>query len=248
MCDQASTNVSTINELIRSNSETKTSGEANSGQLLTYKLGDTTVIHGYDVPHLLKGTRNNLQTKNLSHYVVKRWCSSDSNSMNKKEVLTASWDDVSDLYLKGSKKLLPKITPEHINPDKLKMKVSTATQVFSQTYGKVMLHCSEKKQLPRDCSGTAQILMFFNDLFDSLNGSCVTVNELKAPITESSVHFQYWDYALGMFSGMIFIDKITGKASNRSKNVQNWQSTVRGYYELSKKCLSLGMTEIALRY
>lgn len=111
-----------------------------------------------------------------------------------------------------------------------------------------MLHYSGKKQLQRDCSGTAQILMFFNDLFDSMNGSCKTVNELKSPITENSVHFQYWDYALCMLSKMTFIDKITGKASNRTKNVQNWQSTVRGYYELSKKCFNLGMTEIALRY
>lgn len=154
------------------NSNTKISGGANNGQLLTYKLRDTTVIHCYDIPHLLKGTRNNLQTKNLSHSVFKRWSSTDSNSINGKEGLKASWDDVKDLYyLRGSKRLLLKIYPEHINPERLKMKVSTATQVFSQTYEKVMLHCSQMKQL-RDCSGTAQILMFFNDLFDSMNGSC----------------------------------------------------------------------------
>lgn len=134
VCDQASTNVSTINALIGLNPKTKPSGEANHCQLLTYKLRDTTVIHCYDIPHLLKGTRNNLQTKNLSHSVFKRWCRSDSNLINKKQGLTASWDDVSDLYdlnLKGNRKLLPKITPEHIKPEKLKMKVSTATQVFS---------------------------------------------------------------------------------------------------------------------
>lgn len=230
-------------------------GKANYGQLLTYNLGDSTVIHCFDLPHLIKGTRNNLQTKRLKHFVFKRWCDSDSNSMNyvnQKPELMATWKDVSDLYdlnlKKGSKKLLPKITPEHINPEKLKMKVSTATQVFSQTYGKVMVNCSEKKLLPQDCSGTAQILMFFNDLFDSMNGSCLTENVLKSPVTQNSIHFRYWQYAVRMLSKMEFIDTSTGTASNRSKNIQNWLSTVRGYYVLSKKCLNLGMTQIALRY
>lgn len=227
---------------------------ANEGQLLTYKLRDTNIIHCYDVPHLIKGTRNNLQTKYLSHSVFKRWSSSDPNSARnaKKQGLKASWDDVKDTYdlnLKGSKKLLPKITPEHIDPKKLKMKVSVATQVFSQTYGKIMLHFSEKKQLTRDCSGTAQILIFYNDLFDSMNGSCSTVkNELNSPVTKNSVHFQFWKYALVMLSKMKFIDKVTGKPTNRTKNVQNWQSTVKGYCELSEKCLNLGMTGVALRY
>lgn len=227
-------------------------GAANNGQLLTYKLGDTTVIHCYDIPHLLKGTRNNLQTKNLTHFLFERWSASNSiRDVKKKRGLVATWKDVSDLYdlhLKGNGKLLPNITPEHITPEKLKMKVSIATQVFSQTYGNVMLHCSEKNQLPRDCSGTAQILLFFNDLFDSMNGSCKTENVLKSPVCKDSVHFKYWEYALVMLSKMKFIDVTTGEATNRTKNIQNWQSTIRGYQELSKKCLNLGITEIALRY
>lgn len=251
VCDQANTNVAAINALMGLNSKTKTNGGANEGQLLTYKLRDTNIIHCYDIPHLLKGTRNNLQTKYLSHFVFRRWSSSDPNStrdVNRKQGLVASWDDIKDTYLKGGKKLLPKITPEHIDPQKLKMKVSVATQVFSQTYGKVMLHCSEKKQLTRDCSNTAQILIFFNDLFDSMNGSCSTVkNELNSPVTKNSVHFQYWEYALVMLSKMKFIDKVTGNSTYRSKNFQNWQSTIKGYFELSEKCLNLGMTGVALR-
>lgn len=252
MCDQVSTNVSTVNALM--GLTTKASIAANEGQLLTYKLRDTTIIHCWDIPHLIKGTRNNLQTKNLKHSVFKRWSSSDSNStsdVTKKQELMATWDDVFDLYdlnLKGSQKLLKKITPEHIDPKRQKMKVSVATQVFSETYGKVMIHCSKKMQLPRDCTGTAQILIFFNDLFDSMNGSCSVINELNSPVTKASVHFKYWEYALSMLSKMKFIDKITGEATNRTKNLQNWQSTIRGYIELSKKCLNLGMTKVALRY
>ncbi len=242
VCDQAATNVSTVKALIGV-------GSANNGQLLTYNLGDTTVIHCFDPPHLIKGTRNNLQTKQLQHSVLKRWCHSDSKSLHQvNQKLFAKWKDVSDLYDLKLKRSLPKITPEHITPEKLKMKVSIATQVFSQTYGQVMIQCSKKKLLPEDCFATGQILMFFNDLFDSMNGSCLTENELKSPVTKDSKHFQYWDYALDMLSKMHFIDTVTGAPSNRTKNIQNWQSTVRGYYELSKKCLNLGMKKIALRY
>lgn len=223
-----------------------------TGQLLLYKLRNTDVIHCWDPPHLIKGTRNNLLTKHLTHYVFKRWHSSDSTATSDKNTKqrshTAMWEDVSELYGLGGRKLLPKITPEHIDPQRRKMKVSVATQVFSQTYGNVMLHCSEKNQLPRDCTGTAHILTFFNDLFDSVNGSGTVMNELKSPITANSVHFQYWEYSLRMLSTMQFVDKKTGEMTNRTKNLQNWQSTIRGYYELSKKCLNLGMTEVALRY
>ncbi len=152
------------------------------------------------------------------------------------------------MHLQGSKTLLPNITPEHINPDRLKMKVSTAAQVFSLTYGEVLLNASRQNDLERDCSGTAQALMFFNDLFDSLNGSHKEENQFKSPVTKDSIHFKYWEYALDELSKMKFIDKATVKASNRTKNIQNWQSTVRGYRELSKICIGLGMTEIALRY
>lgn len=249
VCDQA--NAATINALVASNPERK--NKINSGQLLTYKLDESIVIHLYDAPHLLKGTRNNLQTKNLWHSVVKRWSSSNmkfksKSDANRKSV--ASWKDVSDMYestYEGSRKLLPKITSEHINPDKLKMKVSTACQVFSQTFGNVLIQCSKNNQQRRDYTGTGQILLFFNDLFDSVNGSNVKTNTLRSPVTANSEHFDYWDFALNELAKMKFVDKVSGKTASPTKNIQNWQSTIRGYSELSRKCLELGMKEIALR-
>ncbi|KAJ6636967.1 hypothetical protein Bhyg_09693 [Pseudolycoriella hygida] len=233
VCDQAPNNVSTINSLMNSDSDTRC--RANSGQLLSYKLSNATVIHCFDTPHLLKGTRNNLITKDLRHSVFNRWSSSnvDTNSSKRSKQLVASWKDVIEMYelhLKGNRRLLRKITPEHIKPEKQKMKVSVACQVFSQTYGKVMLECSDKEQLSYDCSGTAQILTFFNDFFDSLNGSSTkNDNELKSAVSENSVHFRFWDYALLMLSRMKFADKKTGQGTNRTKNVENWMSTIRGY-------------------
>lgn len=250
VCDQA--NAPTINALVASNAETKT--RPNSGELLTYKLGDTYVIHCYDPPHLLKGTRNNLLTKNLTHYVSERWNGSDgvsTDDINTKDKLAASWDDIVYVYeesLKGSCRMLPKITPEHISPSKRKLRVSVASQIFSRSFGNVMKKFSSENATPsRTCYGTAQIMYFFNDLFDSVNGSKSKENALKSPVTSQSVHFQYWEYALNMLQKMQYVDKTNLKATNRTKNIQNWQSTIRGYAELSKKCFNVGINKVALR-
>lgn len=250
MCDQA--NAAAINELVASNPEGNS--RPNKGDLLTYKLGNNTVIHFYDPPHLLKGTRNNLLTKNLKHAISGRWSRSYKKAISskKKRQTVASWDDVAAVYehvSKGSGRLLPKITPEHISPNRSKMRVSVASQIFSETYGRTMMQCSNEIKPLKDRSGTAEVLYFFNDIFDSLNTStATTTNELKSPVQEGSIHFRYWDYALQELSDMKFIDKKSGAATHRTKNIENWQSTIKGYAELSKKCIKLGMSKIALRY
>lgn len=163
------TNVAAIGRLIDPKRVTPIKQD---GEILKYKILETEIIHCYDLPHLIKVIRNNFHDKDIKHCISKRWNISDSNgSDNDKKTYTATWKDVADVYdfdLKGSQRLLKKITEEHINPDKLKMKVCVATQVFSQTFGNVMLHFSEQGSYPKDCFGTAQVLLFFNDLFDSL--------------------------------------------------------------------------------
>lgn len=223
------------------------------GQLLKYKIRGKTILHCWDIPHLLKGIRNNMLTKNLTHFILKRWDVDDTSFFENmsKEELVASWNDVSSLYdytLQSSQRLLPKITNEHMKPEKLKMKVSLATQVFSATYGNLMLRCSEQNQLSHDCSSTAQILLFFNDLFDSLNGSALPLDdELKSAVTETSNHFAYWEYALSALSLMNFVDKETGVTTNRTKVLLNFASTIRGYIAISELLLNEGLTEVAIR-
>jgi len=84
------------------------------------------------VPHLLKGLRNNLVSKDL-HYVYE----------NKKR--TASWKDIVQFYeldkdqSTGGDHLAHKLTDNHIYPDTMKkMKVSCAAHVFSQRVGAIM--------------------------------------------------------------------------------------------------------------
>ncbi len=165
----------------------------------------------------------------------------------------ASWDDVRDFYnfnVGSTTRLLRKITAEHIDPKKLKMKVSIAAQVFSNTFGNIMLYCSEHKLLSRDFSGTGHILVFFNHLFDSLNGGATKtkINPLRSAITMKNKDkiFEFWEYAISMLETMDFIDKTTRTVNNGSSVLKKTISTIRGFMKLTTLCLSLGKIEMIL--
>lgn len=90
----------------------------------------TKIVHLFDVPHLMKCTRNNLVTKNLSFKM---------DGINK----LAKWQHLEELYQTDSalpdSKMLPRLSDYHVIPHKIpKMKVRYATQVFSQRVSAVM--------------------------------------------------------------------------------------------------------------
>lgn len=244
VCDQVQTNESTVNSLMDRDFK------RTPGCVLKYKAFGTTIIHCFDASHWVKVVRNNFEVKDVRHCISERFDVYCQTTLGKKQV--GSWDDVKSLYeldRTGCHRLLPKITEQHIKPTKLKMKVCVATEVFSQTYGRVMLHCAKKKQMPVKSSGTAQFLLFINDLFDSVNGAGpVRIGALKGSIDENSVHFVFWEYALLMLSKMNFIDKTTGYINTRSNVFYRIQSTVRGYQEVTRICFNLNMKEVSLRY
>lgn len=248
-CDQVAVNAKAVHQLMGPNCE-----KASKGGLLSYVINGTTIIHCFDPPHLIKGIRNNLITKTLKHHITERWSSGiDPNPKVKgRRARSAKWDHVDKLYrlnLRTSTKFLLKIGEEHIKPKKLKMKVCVATQIFSKTCGENMLKYAANNVLPSNYSDTGEVLLFFNDVFDSMNGSCeYDGKSLKGPVTENSVHFDFWEYALKMLSVMQFIDKATGKSTNRTAVLKHFQSTIKGYIEICRKCLNLKMTKISLRY
>lgn len=238
--DQISVNVSSVHFLMNPNRYIPT-----DGRLLQYKLRGKNIIHCWDPPHLIKVLRNNLQKKNLRHGVTERWNLSTSTNTNKTR-FTASWKHIENLYQLGR---LPTLTNEHLNPVKEKMKVSTAAQVFSQTVGDVMLLFAKEKTASANYSHTAQILLFFNDLFDSFNGGGQPKQDsLKGSINESSIHFAYWEYALSELRSMDFINITDGRVNEASTVLRKFESTIRGYIELTRICLNASMKEVALRY
>jgi hypothetical protein len=88
-----------------------------------YSIDGDEVIHLYDYPHLMKGIRNALLTKDLSF------------TQDRREKI-ASWQHVADAYRVDQKlglyRQFVKLTDEHILPDKIrKMSVRHCTQVFN---------------------------------------------------------------------------------------------------------------------
>lgn len=225
-------------------------------EIIEYTIRGSKIIHVYDPPHLLKSLRNNLLVKNLKHIVA---CSNeDDNFQQRKERTeydkidpkerTASWTDVKDFYdytRKCSQRLLPKIGDEHIKPVKRKMKVDVAAQVFSRSHGRAMRICSDKQKLSRDFTGTADILCFFNDVFDSLNGGgAPKQNTLLGSINESSYHFEFWEYAVEMIKKMEF-ETNNGK-TDASFVLSDYIVTIKGLSELTRRMLKVTDT-VSLR-
>jgi len=106
ICDQAPTNVAAINRLYKETNE-KYIKEGKENKAFGFEIENQEIIPLYDVPHLLKGLRNNLVSKYL-HYVYE----------NKER--TASWKDIVQFYeldkdqSTGGDRLAPKLTDNHI--------------------------------------------------------------------------------------------------------------------------------------
>lgn len=104
-------------------------------------MGNAEIVPLYDPPHLIKGIRNNLLTKNLAIN-----CKNDTIS---EEI--ASWDIIKTAWLMDRKvntirPLLKKITAEHIIENKIKkMRVKYAAQVLSGTVASLIEMLTKSK-------------------------------------------------------------------------------------------------------
>lgn len=132
ICDQAATNVAAIN-ILRAQTNEYYLKNNKTNRLFGFELGGDEIVPLFDPPHLLKCMRNNLLTKNLQF--------TDTNGIKR----LAKWENIIKFYeLDKNESVIgdrinPKLTDAHIYQDKIKkMKVSHATQVFSQRVGSVM--------------------------------------------------------------------------------------------------------------
>jgi len=76
---------------------------------------------------------------------------------------------------------------------------------------------------------TAAIFLFFDKLFDSMNGSFSKVVEGKVyrtAVTKSSVHHELWSDSLKVLSSMCFYTP-NGKRVN-VPTIKNWITTIKG--------------------
>lgn len=135
VCDQSTINSKVINELI---DETKAAylRSGNEPRENCFEIENKKIFPIFDPPHLLKGIRNNLLTKEL------RFVQED-------KVKTAKWEHLKLLLEidagEDELRMCNKLTEAHVLSEKIpKMKVKNAAQVFSQRVSGALRFCASK--------------------------------------------------------------------------------------------------------
>nr|CAI5819814.1 unnamed protein product [Callosobruchus analis] len=224
VCDQGTNNQSAINLLLR---ETEghylRAGTANRN--FVFVINGQEIVPLYDIPHLFKGCRNNLLTKNL-HFRLDG---------------IAKWVHLQQFYeldaSDPSLRMCSKLTDTQINPNKVnKMKVTICTQVFSHSVGSLMNRIAQwdikdNNKLPSEAADTADLLLFMDKLFDSLNVLRISkpqAKPLKCAVIRKSPHKEFWQTAISVVDSMKFFCPQNGSAFNQHLP-ENFFSYIRSH-------------------
>lgn len=180
--DQGSANVAAISAL---------SVECGFGNDFIFKVGDHKIFHIFDPPHLIKCFTNIFLQMDI-HFDKK----------------IAKWSDLHTLYnLDGSNpdsKICRKLTENHIHPEsRLKMKVKLATQVFSRDVYAALTFAEKCRTM--QCEGTRELILFMDQLFDSLNSVRNSTQPLNRILTDNSQHFDFWGTAKPFLCNLKFV-------------------------------------------
>ncbi|XP_063371190.1 uncharacterized protein LOC134659477 [Cydia amplana] len=188
----------------------------------------------HDPPHLLKSIRNNFLDKDIVY--------------NGK---IASWKDILYVYdtdmQGGHTRALPRLTADHVDPKKIKkMKVKMAAQVLSaRTAAMLKFTDSVHKRVnsPQETmETTAEVVLFFDELFDSVNGSPGQgKGKLRCAVKETSSHKDFWLNAIRTLQSMTFLDRNSKLAIRNGQPrhvrvpcLEGWITTLKSFLGLSK--------------
>lgn len=168
VCDQSTVNVGAITELVKAGLCTY---ETAVWRNEVMHLAGQKIIPLYDVPHLIKGVRNNLLTKDLIYTIN-----------NSQKIF--KWEYFQMIYAVDKS-----YGEEHVNPEKNnKMRVKHATQIFSHSMAVVAEHLTAKGALTEDCRQIIDITLLLDNLFDTLHGITLTISpngkNYKGPVNQ----------------------------------------------------------------
>lgn len=232
ICDQGSSNVKAVQHLILQ-SKQEALRNNNNWKHDVIIINGQQIIPLYDPPHLLKCMRNNLLTKDLKF------------KLDDGKVRIAKWSHIEDAYeidcSYGHLRTMTKLTDLHIVKNKIKkMKVSYCAQVFSRTVSTIISLMSKSqsssstsnKCMPSEGVDTAELLYFFNELFDSINGNVKL---------ENNEHEELWLEGIKVIKSMEFI-----KRRPHDKKVpqvlKSWIHTLEGFRLLSRHLFDINFT------
>lgn len=103
-------------------------------------------------------------------------------------------------------------------------------------------------QLSKSASGTADVILFFDDLFDSFNGR--KGQGLTSLICATSTHVKFWQDAIQRLRRMEYVDKESHKSIRRNnpKCLKNWIWTVQGSMQLWKALENCGFSSLNMKH
>ena len=194
-----------------------------------FTKNDKKIYTIYDPPHLLKSLRRNLMKHNL--------------------VVTSgivSFDHVIQFYnydKTKQRRLAPKLTDNHVYAEGLQsMKVSLASQIFSNTVAASMHVCIAADIISNEAIHTVEFIGKINDLFDSLNGT--TVMPLRGKpfhcvFNETSPHFKFWNDTIAEIEKWYFIDKARNSETQRVENKKKYTKCLNGWIHTLRALSSL---------
>uniref|UniRef100_A0A1Y1NHP2 THAP-type domain-containing protein n=1 Tax=Photinus pyralis TaxID=7054 RepID=A0A1Y1NHP2_PHOPY len=239
VCDQGAPNRSAIN-LLYSETNRIFKSRDQENRLFGFLVNDKEIVPLYDPPHLLKCMRNLLFDHDIEYEI-------------KGKTMTAKWEHIANLVSLDQVeedtdyRMLHKITNLHIQNRK-KMKVAYAAQIFSKRVASLLrgLARLSPHNIPTNATETAELVLFMDKCFDSVNGSkYVQENRLRCAVSKDSPHFDFWLEALKVFESMRCL------RSNGSKykppTIHNWVHTLKGFRYLWKKFQKEGVTYLSCR-
>ncbi|KAH9645583.1 hypothetical protein HF086_005232 [Spodoptera exigua] len=144
---------------------------------------------------------NSNQTENIADHVPKIHTGWQTKNCYHLKLLLDLDDGEDEL------RMCNKLTEAHVLPEKIpKMKVKHAAQVFSQRVSGALRFCARKHLLPQECTDTADLLLLFDQLFDSFNGGSykITHKIYKTCVKNNSEHFTLWNKILPVLCSMAF--------------------------------------------
>lgn len=177
-----------------------------------FVVNDIRIPYIFDVPHLMKATRNCLSTYGIEFNGEER----------------TSWEHIVKVYEKDltrNQRIAPKLTYAHVNPtNKEKMRVKYATQVISSTIAGALETYAEFNILPSSAMATSEFVAKFDCLFDLLN-SCERSREDK-PYTNA---FKGEGYQLDYLNEMSLLISSIEVFDSNERDVTNKFSFLRGW-------------------
>ncbi|XP_048487611.1 uncharacterized protein LOC105392797 isoform X2 [Plutella xylostella] len=238
VCDQGSTFQSCMNSM---------RADTRRCQLLrNYPPNNKVEIDGhalniiFDPPHLIKGIRNNFLNKDM---------------MFKGNI--ARWSDIVEVYKNdchvGEIRMLHKLTDEHVIPDKIrKMKVKNCTQVLSERTAAMLLFTSnygthaDGSLVSSTMKNTAEAVLFFDRVFDSVNGSRggSAPGKMRGPVKEINgecKHLDFWKESIRVLQDLYYVDTNVGDRK-RVPSVKNWITTLESFINLWVELKDMGVS------